>query len=258
MRQLLPDEAPHHPRYRRLADALIADVRSGRLKVGTTLPGELELVARYGVSRHTVREALRVLEDLGLIDRQQGIGTVVRSRHSNQSYMQTVRSPAELLQYPADSGLYVASAGAVKANRKLARLLQCPSGTHWFRVSAVRRFRSSRVAINWLDLYLAPEFAAVAPLIGRRAQPVYELIEQKFGARVETVHVDIRASTITPELAGPLGAPEGSPSLRLIRRYMGSNRRVIQISVSEHPADRYTYSLELKRGWQASGGWSAG
>ena len=44
-----------------------------------------------------------------------------------------------------------------------------------------------------------------------------------------------------------------------IKQVRGNGKRVFQVSVSEHPADRYTYSLELRRGWQSGGdaSWSA-
>ena len=45
-------------RYQRLAESLLAEIRAGRLAVGDRLPGELQLVEDFGVSRHTVREAL--------------------------------------------------------------------------------------------------------------------------------------------------------------------------------------------------------
>ena len=59
-----------HPRYKQLAETLIADVRAGKIKVGATLPGELELVDRFGVSRHTVREALRLWRLVRAMSRQ--------------------------------------------------------------------------------------------------------------------------------------------------------------------------------------------
>ena len=99
--------APQQPRYRQLADELIGEIRGGRLRVGQTLPGELELGESYGVSRHTVREALRMLEDLGLITRQQGVGTVVTASESSEAYVQKVRSPAQLMQYPPEAIDYV-------------------------------------------------------------------------------------------------------------------------------------------------------
>jgi DNA-binding GntR family transcriptional regulator len=245
-------------RYEQVAETLIAEIRGRKIGVGDTLPGELELTERFGVSRHTVREALRRLEELGLIDRQQGVGTVVRSRQPMQSYVQAVRSPAELLQYPPESKLIVVGTGEVRATRRLARQLGCTTGTKWFRISCIRRLRDSKVPICWVDVYVLPDYASIADVIGRR-QPVYEAIEQRFGQQVAAVDIDLRAGLVPPEIAKPLDVAPGSPSLTVIRRYLGPDRKLFEVSVSEHPADRYTYSLQLKRGWQsgAAGGWSA-
>jgi DNA-binding GntR family transcriptional regulator len=238
-------------RYEQVAEALIDLIRSGALAVGETMPGELELVTRFGVSRHTVREALRRLEGLGLIGRHQGIGTVVKAREPLQSYVQSVRSPEELLRYPPESQLTVLQVEPVRANRKLARLIGCTVGSQWVRVSALRRIRHSHLPICHLDLYLLPEFAEVAELMGKRLQPVYEMIEQRFGHRVSDVRVEIRAGLIPESLSGVLDVLPGSPSLQVVRRYYGEDRKVFEVSVSEHPAERYTYSIQLRRGWQS-------
>lgn len=112
------------PRYRQLANQLIDEIRSGKLPVGETMPGEFELVDRFAVSRHTVREALRMLGTLGLIERRQGVGTVVRSREPAASYVHSVQSPSELLNYPPDSRLSVLTTADVRLSRPLARELQ--------------------------------------------------------------------------------------------------------------------------------------
>lgn len=61
--------------YRQIVDAVERDLYAGDLRPGDRLPSEREMVARYGVSRASVREALRVLENSGL----------VRSRHGDRS-----------------------------------------------------------------------------------------------------------------------------------------------------------------------------
>lgn len=246
------------PRYRQLAEALIGDISRGRLRVGETLPGELELVERFKVSRHTVREALRMLDDLGLIDRQQGVGTVVRARQSSPSYVQSVRTPSELMRYPADSRLAVVASGIVKANRRLARLLDVRTGSEWLKVSALRRMKSASLPLGWTDVYLLPEFADIVPQIGKRGLMVYQLIEAIHGEHVERIQVQLRAGLVTAELAGPLEATEGAPSLTVMRHYFGRGGRPFEISVSEHPSDRYMYALDLQRGWQSSDTWGAG
>ncbi|MBW8483116.1 FadR/GntR family transcriptional regulator [Actinomadura parmotrematis] len=69
------------PRSAGLSDQVIAQLRaqiaSGAWPVGTRVPTEPELVARLGVARNTVREAVRALAHNGLLDIRQGAGTYV-------------------------------------------------------------------------------------------------------------------------------------------------------------------------------------
>ena len=81
----------------------MSEIQSGRYAVGERMPGEFELVEKHNVSRHTVRESLRVLEDLGLIDRHQGHGTVVRANTVSRSYVHAMKSLSEMMQYPDNS-----------------------------------------------------------------------------------------------------------------------------------------------------------
>lgn len=61
-----------------LADALALGIRDGQLQPGQRLPTEGALVARFGVSRGVVREALSRLKTLGLIETRQGSGAYVK------------------------------------------------------------------------------------------------------------------------------------------------------------------------------------
>jgi GntR family transcriptional repressor for pyruvate dehydrogenase complex len=61
------------PAYQQLADELRDDITSGRLQAGERLPPEPELCVRTGVSRSTVREALRLLASQHLIITTRGV-----------------------------------------------------------------------------------------------------------------------------------------------------------------------------------------
>src|ERR1051325_7951226 len=61
------------PAYQLLADELRADITSGRLQPGERLPPEPELCVKTGVSRSTVREALRLLARQHLIVTTRGV-----------------------------------------------------------------------------------------------------------------------------------------------------------------------------------------
>lgn len=91
-----------------VADALGAEIRSGRLAPGAKLPTEAALVMRYQVSRTVVREALSRLKSLGLVESRQGSGVYVRAD-----------GPVEPLRFDGDGGSREAVVQMVELRRAL-------------------------------------------------------------------------------------------------------------------------------------------
>lgn len=67
------------PLYVQLADTIREQIKTGEIKVGDMLPSENEMIKRYGMARLTVREALGVLVNEGLLEKRHGKGTFCRS-----------------------------------------------------------------------------------------------------------------------------------------------------------------------------------
>lgn len=67
------------PRYLQLAEELRAKIMSGELAPGTLMPSETELAESSGLSRTSVRNAIRQLREWGLVRAEQGRGTYVRA-----------------------------------------------------------------------------------------------------------------------------------------------------------------------------------
>ncbi|MBR5460744.1 MAG: substrate-binding domain-containing protein [Clostridia bacterium] len=67
------------PLYVQLADTIRGQIKTGQIKVGDMLPSENEMIKLYGVARLTVREALSVLVNEGLLEKRHGKGTFCRS-----------------------------------------------------------------------------------------------------------------------------------------------------------------------------------
>lgn len=72
------DHYGEQPLYRQLADLLRQEINSGRLQPGDWLPSESRLEQEHGVSRGTVRQALKILADEGLVASRSGRGTFVK------------------------------------------------------------------------------------------------------------------------------------------------------------------------------------
>ncbi|WP_042378811.1 GntR family transcriptional regulator [Streptacidiphilus melanogenes] len=92
--------ADERPPYLRAADELRADIARGRYKVGDQLPGAPELEKRFGVAPMTLRNAMRVLREEGLIYAVQGRGTFVRQT-PKQAQGAGPEAGGEMVQVPA-------------------------------------------------------------------------------------------------------------------------------------------------------------
>lgn len=235
------------PLYQRVADDLIARIRGGEHAVGTMLPTEVELCAAYSVSRHTVREALRLLETMGLVLRRQGAGTIVTARETRDRFVQEISSAEELMQYPENTRLLVLRARNVAVEPAVASVIGCAAGETWLRVEGIRRVRVTAAPICTTTLHIPPDYAGVVDVIGNEPGPVYALIERHFGLRVGRVELDIAAATVPADQAALLEVEPGSAALLIRRRYLDGQGRVFEVSESLHPAPRFTYRLTLRR-----------
>ena len=234
------------PQYVLVAQALIDDIQRGRYPVGSRLPPELDLCTHFGVSRHTVREAIRRLQDRGLVTRQRGVGTAVRADRMEPSYVQSVASIADLPQYVEDTRLVTHSSEDVIADGSLAELLKCPVGQRWVHVAGYRYAGRDKLPIALTRIYINAAYGGIQKLIGTLKVPVYTLIERQYGETVVEVKQEIRATTLGAGEARELKVKRGSAGLEIIRRYVGKNGRVLEVAVNLHPADRFSYSMTLR------------
>ena len=74
----------------------------------------------------------------------------------------------------------------------------------------------------------------------------FEQIEKKFGTKIDRAEVDVYASKAIPIIAKHIKIEPGDPCLVIIRRYYDSRDQLFEITVTYHPEDRYTYSMEFK------------
>lgn len=65
-------------RYEQVAEQIQNLIASGALRTGDRLPNERELAAKFGVGRSSLRDAIRTLEVMGIVESRHGSGTVVR------------------------------------------------------------------------------------------------------------------------------------------------------------------------------------
>ncbi|HEX2891969.1 GntR family transcriptional regulator [Vineibacter terrae] len=242
-----PPRLPAEPRYVTVANALMAAIAAGRHPVGSTLPTEHELCERYGISRFTAREALRQLRDAGLVTRRPRAGTTVVATQRRVPYTQTLGSLDALLQYATDTELRLVYTGTIEVDRALAREIPLGLGQRWLFGIGIRYRRDDEVPVCLTRVYVNPDFDDVARRLSNRADAIYKLIEEHHGVSVARVEQRIFAVPLGRDEALHLKAKASGPALRTLRLYYDSDDRLLEVSDSIHPGERFSYAMTINR-----------
>lgn len=238
---------PHHAD---IARHLMQGIASGRFAVGSLLPTEHALCEQYQTSRHTIRVALAELQQLGLVSRRKNVGTRVEASRPKNNFRSSLESVDDLVQFGARHMRVVQSIEEVAASSALAQELGCAPGARWLRISSLRmQGKPAAAPIGWTDVYVDPAYADIAELV--RATPdvlISSLIETRYGRYIAEIEQDIRAATVTdPAMAETLQLDLGQAVLKIVRRYRDACGEAFEISVTVHPAERFSVSMRLQR-----------
>ncbi len=232
------------PRYAVVTQALTEDITSGRYPVGTALPTELALCTQFDISRHTVREALRRLQALGLVTRRAGVGTLVKSDRIAQRYVQVGDTVSDLYQYAQDTVFNVLASTDIEADIETATLLGCPKGQAWTMLHGLRVMGALPVALS--DVYIARAYRGILEDIEGVVLPIWSLIETRYDITPTEVRQQIMATTLNQDEAEKLQATVGDPALRITRHYLTDSSETYEVATNLYPADRFTYSNTLR------------
>ena len=205
---------------------------------GSLAPSERELVARFGVARMTVRQALDALVAEGLLERVPGRGTFVAEP---RPYVAPVASFTEQVRR---RGLLAESqtllARIEQAGPGVARALEISTGDsvlHWKRLR-----RADQRVVCLEDAYLNE---VLLPGFLQRGTPtsLYDALGER-GLRPTRSEDTVAAERATAEEAQCLELAEGDPVLRHSRRAMADDR-IVEVSRSVYRPDRFTLYLQL-------------
>jgi DNA-binding GntR family transcriptional regulator len=234
------------PLYRRVARALKAAIARGDHPVGTLLPTEQEFCEHYGASRYTIREALRLLTEDGLVERRQGRGTEVVSTESRPTFAHALSSLSQLYDYASDTRLEIERVMRIVPDEALAVQLGRKPGREWLLAEGIRR-TSAGHTICVSRVFLHQDFADLAPDLRGHEGAIHRLIEARFGQTVASVIQEISGARLEAGVAAILGQPAGDWSIHVVRRYLGTDDRPLVVSLNWHRIDEFRNIQTLRR-----------
>lgn len=231
------------PLYQRVADRIANRIYDGHWRPGEPIPNEFALADEFSVSQGTIRKAMSVVEEAGLVDRQQGRGTFVRKLSEERSYFHFFRlahpQGARVTPEPDKESVYVREANELeqksfKLNNRdeviVIERLRCVEGT---------RATSEHII---LPKHL---FQDLATLSKDMPQALYPFYHQQYGIFVLRAEEYISAIAADEQSAADLKVTIGSPTLQVNRTAFDMKNRAVEIRISRFRSDLFQYNVNL-------------
>lgn len=237
-------EAAGVPLYRRIAADLRDRIANGDLAPGARVEPEPELMARYGVSRATVRQALGGLVADGTLEIRRGLGTYVRQRPVEHALGGFYTFSREIERHGMTPGTRVLDLRVTPAEGAVAAALRVPEGTPVVALSRLRLADDDPIVTE--TSYLPAErFPGLESVDFTRVR-LYEALWGRYGVRPVLAREAFEPVLLSALEATQLGRDRGEPALRVDRTAHDAEGAVIEYCRSTVRADRYRYSVELR------------
>jgi GntR family transcriptional regulator len=222
-------------------------ITDGTFRPGSQLPTEAELCEMLGVSRTVVREALRVLEDEGLIARRHGVGTFVR----NHPILKNLNFNFGITEMIESAGLKSGTSHLAiqkeAADEEKAEQLRVPLGTPLITVERVRT-ADGRPVVYSLDT-LTEELIQQADFDPQflRTESIYNILQTSLGQAIEYGIARLLPVVAPPHVAEKLQLPPNALTLYIVQTDYSSGDKPLVYSCEYHLPDAFDF-LVWRRG----------
>lgn len=235
---------PGLSRYAELATDLRARILRGQWEPGQALTAETELARTYGVALGTMRQAIALLVDQGMLERRHGKGTFVKAGLGGASMLRFFRfRHADSSQTPTSR---ILSRKQVSADAATAQTLAIDAGAS---VLALERLRSIAGQPCLLEAILLP-----LPLFGPLADSepsawgdlLYPEYQQRCGVVVHQAEDQLSFDTLGAAQARRLGLAKGHPCVRVRRRAYDLSGRCVELRTTFGDAFDFEYTAHVR------------
>jgi GntR family transcriptional regulator len=230
--------------YRQLKDWVLGKIEQGVWESGSLLPSERTLVGELGVSRITVRQALRELVQEGVLESVPGKGFFVAQRQSFP-----LHGLVSLTSLARERGWTVSNrvlrAEQLSASPALARALELDVGAPVIHLARVRYIDGAPVNIQRLWL---PERRCRGLLDEDLTHAsIFALLTDRYGVELARAEITISARPAEPEEQDLLELGEGAAVLTVDQITRDRTGEPIEFTVSAHHPGRFPVNLVQER-----------
>jgi len=239
------------PLYFQLETLLRQQIDTGEYESGNPLPSENDLAVQHGISRVTVREALRRLEEDGFVVRQRGRGTFVapgvrRTGKILRDLSNVVGFEAELRRLGHEPQGEVLAIEEVPATGQLAQVMRIPAGSVLVRM---RRRGTSRGEPLWLETRYFPADVGKDLIAsgGLTSPAIIRLLEEQLAEHIGIVRIELEAALATEPQAELLQILPGT-AIQVYEAAAETNSgRVVQFVRVIFPSGHFRLTFQVTR-----------
>jgi GntR family transcriptional regulator len=233
---------PGQSRYAALAAALRHRIVAGEWPSGTPLPAETRLAAEHGVALGTLRRALELLAEQGLIERRHGKGTFVRGGLSGATMLRFFRFGSGDGEVPQSR---VFARQSVVASAEVARRLGIAGGDPVLRLHRLRSLGGQPCLLEeiWLPL---PMFGPLleSPLADW-GDLLYPMFAERCGVAVTRATDEIGFAALSAAQARHLRLSAGHPGVTVTRQAYDLTGRCVELRITRADAFAFHYTVTI-------------
>lgn len=238
------DSVSAQPLYLQIKTVLAQRILDGEYAPHERLPSESELIKVFGVSRITVRQALRDLHGDGLVFSVQGKGTFVSKPKAIQNVQRLQGFGESMVPQGFEASTRMISLQETRPSQEVAEALDLKQTDSVVEIKRVRYLNREAISVDH-SFYPAE--------IGRKlagkdlTQDIFPLLENEFDLLLDHADLRIEATLADDEQARLLNCDAGAPVLMIRRLVFDQQDNKIAFEFLSHRGDAFQYHLRADR-----------
>lgn len=228
----------------RVMERIKSDIETGRLLPGQRLPSESELSKQLGVSRATLREALRLLEEEKMVIRRHGVGTFICSRPVFSGGIGELFSVTDAIEREGQKpGTILLRSSVAEPSEDERKRLSIEPGEKVLTVERVRTADGEPVVycVDKLPASLLPDGYI------KEYESIFESLENRAGIRIAYAVAHIEPIGYLDRISNILRC-DGKTAILLLRQFhYDESERAVLYSLNYFRADRFHFHVMRRR-----------
>jgi GntR family transcriptional regulator len=235
------------PLYKALASQLTDLINQGHYPVGGFLPKELDMCSQFQVSRQTVRSAIAILEQQGLISRKKRAGTRIESTGLDRAYSYDLNSINDLI-YLAESHLRkILSRQDLIVDQALHLQYGLPMGEHYIALDTLRlNAQPDPGVFSYTKLFFPQVHENLIARFDQYPHKLIALILEEFSnTPISHIQQSLQCISVDSTAQHFLDLKQGDTRLCITRKYFTAAEELLLMSYSIHQDPHFSYSIDL-------------